>query len=449
MDFLWEYLRESDRVVNNIIFRSENMDKNIFYIGDVFYRKAFANYIWELIFFGEFKNTFCKMKSKNEDVNGFLKQIEEKFISKIIVSDRNSFLIEKFKSKLENVLIDRREKKIFYSKNNRQLRYLLPILEKENEPSIVLSMEELDVNLDNPNVEIIEFNLIDTEFSISETFLEKNFFIFFLHLNTFYILIKILRPKLFFLLEGCHYEEEIISSICKKFEIKTYCIQQGWPSLMHTRFKNMTYDYFLTWGDGFNELWKKDNPIPSFKSLGYLYKSTNFEDEKIEKQAITFFFQAPIFTISMDCFNGMIDFVIFCAKAFPNRPILIREHPEFPIFEYYSNNFKNYKNIIFVTEDNLESIFLKTEIGISIFSSTLVEGLIYNVIPFIFNLTSSPSYYPNLDEMGVGVEVKSMEEAKERITSLSEDSKKILIENIHHFKQKYFLTNVDFCLFDT
>lgn len=385
---------------------------------------------------------FWKSSKKNYQtrVKEELEKIQRHFLDKIIVENGVSSTFENFTSKYENILSSRKRRKVFYCKNNRQLGYLLPILKEEKSQSIILTFEELNEKLlFNFNIEIIEIDLIDEEFAITKSFLEQNFYTFFLNLNTFYILIKLLEPTSFVLLEGCHYEEEIIASICKKYHVNTYCIQQGWPCVMHTRFKNMTYDYYLTWGEGFNYLWKKWNPIPHFVTLGYLYKSTDLRKNSVKKDAITFFFQAPIFIISDNCFSKMVEFAFFCAEVFPHKPILIREHPEYTILNRFPKKmFDKYANIEFVTHENLGLIFEKTEIGVSIFSSTIMEGLVYDVIPFIFNLTSMPSYNPNLEKIGGGIEVRTIEEAKRIIISISEKQKIELKNKMSYLKQRYF-----------
>lgn len=379
-------------------------------------------------------------KKHQTEVEEGLEKIQKHFLDKIIVENARSDAFENFTSKYENILSNRKGKKIFYCKNNRQFEYLFPILKKEKRESIILTFEELNEKLlFNTNIEIIEIDLIDEELAITKSYLQQNFHTFFLHLNTFYIFIKLLEPTSFMLLEGCHYEEEIISSICKKYAISTYCLQQGWPCVMHTRFKNMTYDYYLTWGEGFNSLWKKWNPIPHFVTLGYLYKSINLQKNAVKKEAITFFFQAPMFIISENCFSKMIEFVFFCAEAFPHKPILIREHPEYAILNRFPKKMLDkYTNIEFVTYEKLELIFEKTEIGVSIFSSTIMECLVYDVIPFIFNLTSMPFYNPNLEKAGGGIEVRTLEDAKRRIISISEKQKKELKNKMNYLKQKYF-----------
>lgn len=64
MDLLWDYLQASDIVVDNIVSKAESIDKDIFMIDGINYKKAFANYIWELIYFGNLQKKNNKQKLK-------------------------------------------------------------------------------------------------------------------------------------------------------------------------------------------------------------------------------------------------------------------------------------------------------------------------------------------------------------------------------------------------
>ena len=64
MDLLWNYLQASDIVVDTIISKAESIDKDIFIIDGINYKKAFANYIWELIYFGNLQKKTIRQELK-------------------------------------------------------------------------------------------------------------------------------------------------------------------------------------------------------------------------------------------------------------------------------------------------------------------------------------------------------------------------------------------------
>jgi hypothetical protein len=135
-----------------------------------------------------------------------------------------------------------------------------------------------------------------------------------------------------------------------------------------------------------------------------------------------------------------VEFAIFCATSFNNRNIFIREHPEYKMSENEKKELCQYSNIIMVSGMPLVELFSLTEIGVSVFSSTLIEGMIHETIPFIFNPTSFPQYYPDLDKKHLGIETKSLIEAKDKMIQLinSPDSRELILKNIRSEKPKYF-----------
>jgi hypothetical protein len=136
----------------------------------------------------------------------------------------------------------------------------------------------------------------------------------------------------------------------------------------------------------------------------------------------------------------MISFSFHCARSFPDRKIYIREHPEYKLNDLDKAFITAQPNIRMVSKTPLQEVFAETEIGVAIFSSTLMEGIIHNVIPFVFNLTSMPCYYPNVDKEGIGVEAKSMEEAQKKMCYIINDQTYMatIKGNIKKAKRRYF-----------
>lgn len=450
MEFYWEYMNVCDSLVERFIKQAKTINVDCFKVGEIDIQKPITNYLWETLFFSPHKEDYSRKRKLSEKEGfEFINKLYDNMMSAIRPTlESSSSILNSSCGFYEKELSDYKNSTIVYCKNNRQLEYLLPVLSQLNDKVVIISFSELDETLISSldQVFIVETDLILDHILINAPYIQKSFERIFYQLNTLLILIQIISPTQCFLLEGPHFEQEIISSICKEYHIESICIQQGWPGLIHTRFKNMTYDIYYTWGKGFSELWKKYNSIPKFIELGY-YGNTCFikKLECYNKNAITFFFQAPLFTISDDCFENMIKFVFFCVEKFPNRRVLVREHPEYLFTKRL--NISEYKNIHIVTHTPMEDVFSETEIGVSIFSSTLMECVLYGAIPFIFNLTSNPKYFPDLDSENIGIEVKCYEEAELKMNYLIENNvyREEFKYNIASAKSKYF-NEVDYSI---
>lgn len=298
-DFYWEFMRKTDEIVEEFLSTATRINGGILHTGNASVKKAVANYLWEMLFFSKKRDLYNDHRNSGKAGDIFFKEVWDISLSHLLPS--NQFLPVKRihpafeKSKYFNTLIEHRGAIIFFCKNHRQLLYFKPILLKMVERVLVLAKYEVpDECTLNENIQIIEFNSFVDEVYIKNDYLKKCFPLIFDMANTYTLLIAALKPKSIILLEGCHFETEIISGICKANLIPTICLQQGWPSLIHTRFKNMTYNYFLTWGETFNSLWKHYNSIPHFQSIGYLYKVQNGGS----KTGVTFFLQAPLFILN-------------------------------------------------------------------------------------------------------------------------------------------------------
>ncbi len=260
-------------------------------------------------------------------------------------------------------------------------------------------------------------------FQHQNSFLYQNFGELFSAFNTLDLFVDLLQPSGILVVEGNHHQFESLAIIGKNKSVPVICIQQGWPSILHTRFKNMQYSHFLSWGKQFSSMYKNENPKPQFISTGYPFEVKNCKN----RNAISFFLQAPVLISTSKNYNELLELAFFCASQFPKMEILIREHPEYALPKYFAKQISLHTNIILVSPKNhsLSEIFSKSIVGISIFSSTIIEGLAHGVIPFIYNPDLMPNYYPDLDKEHLGIEAKSLKEAKLKITELIHDSHKI------------------------
>lgn len=384
---------------------------------DKFYNRAFENFLIK------------KMELEKNPVDS-----KSKEIYKAIVSN--------FKEELKPY----KNKIVFYAYGERFLNQVIDILSAINEEVIILSNYNFPETTTCPdNIKIIEYSALEIE-NIPNDFLKLKFPIFYYLYNTLEAVITALNPKSIIVMEGGNIiDYEILSSIGSKINIKTICLQHGWPCILHTGFRKMPFDYFFTWGLEFSNLFKKVNSKPKFLNTGYPFLVP--ENKLNKKNAISFFFQAPFFVATVPIIEQMIDFAIFCALSFPKLDILIREHPA---NQFRSNKFdelKYYNNIQFVPASTspLPKLLDQSLISVAIFSSTLMESVAYGAIPFVFNLTSMPNYHPNIQEIGLGVEAKTLTEAKEKMLELLEED--IVLKKVQKksadIKSKYFTMTGD------
>lgn len=180
-------------------------------------------------------------------------------------------LVTDYKSKLwYKSLSSLSSRLIFYIFNNRQLEYLLPLINSLNRP--VLLICEPDVNAEveiNDNVSAIEICFWTNIKIYNNLLLENSFPDLYRYYNSFELLLEVLQPEGVIVWGGCHYQEQIISVLAQSKGIPTIAIQHGSPSYMHTLFRNMPFSHYLMKGNNLNQDWIDYNPHTQFISTDY------------------------------------------------------------------------------------------------------------------------------------------------------------------------------------
>lgn len=290
---------------------------------------------------------------------------------------------------------------LIYVFNERQLRYLIPLITALNQPVLLLSEYDLPEDTDLPDY-VTAITLKFTKVRLyASSFIESKFPLIYHYFNSLDILIQILSPKGILVLKGCHHQEQIISIVGRSYGIPSIGIQQGWPGLFHTMFRGLPYSHYLTWGESFSEQWKTHNPLPEFHSVGYLYP-TSKPDTRMKK-CITFFLQSPDYISDDTYFQELLQLVEDTAIAFPQLNVLVHEHPEHKVDKGIIEKWKQLPNVELATDEEPIAIFYRTMILVSHFSSALLEGLIHGCIPLVYNPTTDFEYFPAIDKNGWGL----------------------------------------------
>ena len=330
-------------------------------------------------------------------------------------------------------LISYSDRILVYIYNNRQLHYLLPIINRLNRPIILICEPNVNAEVEvNENIIAVELCFLNKYDIYKDNELKENYPELFKYYNIFQLFIETLKPEGIIVLEGCHYQEQILSELAQRNGIPSIAIQQGWPSLIHSMFKNMPYSHYLSWGEIFNTELKKWNPTVKFISVGYPYPIK----EKIN-DSITFFLQAPLFISDNYYFSQIIELVVETSQKYPKRSILVREHPEFKLENNIINRLHNYNNIYIVSDWEIVEVYAHTQITVAHFSSTIMEGIAHGCIPLVYDPTRFSHYIPNIEKIGYGMIANDKISFFEKINHIQKNSK-YFIENISLLKNNCF-----------
>ena len=106
---------------------------------------------------------------------------------------------------------------LIYIFNDRQLQYLVPLLQKQDCPVLLLSEQDIPDDTDFPeSVMALTLDFSSEKVFIDKTF-QRTFPLVFHYANTFDILLQILQPCDVICLEDRHFQEQLLAAMAKAY----------------------------------------------------------------------------------------------------------------------------------------------------------------------------------------------------------------------------------------
>jgi hypothetical protein len=236
--------------------------------------------------------------------------------------------------------------------------------------------------------------------------------------ETIYSALNRIKPRCVVVVEGNAPQDIITAEVCSQLAIPIFCIPQGWSSIVHSGFSNMSFDNMFVWGGGFAKLLAPYNPRQCFTVTGsHVIQAISQETPNLQGQSmvISFFLQSPCALLSSNGYEDFIELIIWCAKEYPVVRFVVREHPSYPVPVTLRAKMKAYDNIAFSSpiRDALSEVIRESSLVVSVFSTVLLEAAALGTVPLICSIGSMPHYEPDLE--GAAIEVYSVQEAKKEI----------------------------------
>lgn len=214
--------------------------------------------------------------------------------------------------------------------------------------------------------------------------------------------------------EGIQRDLILLSSIGREYGKKSYCIQRGWwQNEGHNTFREIDYDYFLSYGEYFSSRARMYNDFQNVIDVGNPFIK-HHPQEKSSKIRCIILSQPSGKYISQEDKDGFFDFV----EAFSTDKIDFRTRYHPREVEYPDN------------DSSLEQVLNESDICISFFSSTMIDAIALDCVPIIYNVANI-DYQPDifLDDRQT---CRSLPELAETLTYLLEDD-----DYIEDLKKRY------------
>src|SRR6185503_3085597 len=194
-----------------------------------------------------------------------------------------------------------------------------------------------------------------------------------LRFDTFRHILEREAPAAVLMTEGNQSDDEILARAAEALGVRSICIQQGWSPIIHAGFRDMRYDHFCVWGPEFVRLQQPENPRQHFVVTGSHRIEPTPAPHVRGERAISFFLQKDSLLISPRAWREMLEFVCWTAATWPDREILVREHPASPLTDNERSALSVLPNIILSPAAGmpLDAMLRRTAIAVAFFSTTL------------------------------------------------------------------------------
>ncbi len=234
-----------------------------------------------------------------------------------------------------------------------------------------------------------------------------------------------IRPRVIVLPEGNSPDDEVVNLAGQKLGIPVVCLQQGWSPILHAGFCNLHYDAMMVWGDGFSDLLAATNPRQRFIATGNHVLTSKFRPPAERPPGILFFHQDIDRGLSgRRGSDMMLDLAQKAARAWPHIPILYRPHPLVPLESNMQAMLEQAKVVIQPPSAMpLAQALDQVRVTVSIYSTTILESAAAGALPLIFNMTTMPRFWPDMDSTGAAIEVRTTEEAFDTLGALVSDDR--------------------------
>jgi len=218
--------------------------------------------------------------------------------------------------------------------------------------------------------------------------------------------------------EGNSPSDEIARLAASSAGIASVCLQHGWAAETNVGFRNLTYTAFAVWGQGFAELLGAFNPRQRFVVTGDPALDPLAEVRRPKTGGVLFALQTVAPAISSRTMRTFVELIADAAAAYPARQMIVREHPAHPLVQH-GLAIPALANVSIASpgEVTLADALAPAAVVASISSTTLLEGAAAERPALVFS-GDGPAYVPDLESLGVGLELRERKAAVEALGAL-------------------------------
>jgi hypothetical protein len=299
--------------------------------------------------------------------------------------------------------------------------FLRPVLEELAGTPVVLvsATSELADPPVGVQAEVVSLGSLGAHHATSEAVAERGYLL--TGYDRLHALAERVRPTSIVTIEGNAPLDDVAARVGRELGIRSVCLQQGWSPLIHTGFRNLSFDQMLVWGEGFADLLRAHNPEQQFQVTGSMVAAQP-APPATERAAVGFFFQGPSPLLGHEELSAFLRLAEDVATRNPDRRILVREHPGYPLDRSGASlSARPNVELVPATSHRLGEVLARCRVAVSVYSTTLLEGIALGAPSVSYNVTELPRYLPDFAAEGAGIEEREHDAALAAIEQLLAD----------------------------
>jgi hypothetical protein len=216
---------------------------------------------------------------------------------------------------------------------------------------------------------------------------------------------------------------ELVNQAAKAAGVPTLCVQQGWAPVVHTGFRNMSYDRMCVWGQKFADLLSPYNPQERFVVTGNHMIASASQGDISKRSTVAFFLQNGAHWITQRAWCSMLELIEWASKEFPENEIRVREHPGAPLQPADELRLKALPNVRLMSPvtSPLVDVLSGCRVAVAMNSTVILEAVASGIVPLILDVAGFGPYHPDIASDKAAIEVTSFCAARRGITRLMQD----------------------------
>ncbi|NOQ81325.1 MAG: glycosyltransferase [Methylophaga sp.] len=254
-------------------------------------------------------------------------------------------------------------------------------------------------------------------------------------------------PDVLLFAEGTSHYDELAAQSASQMNIPTVRLQSGRAAILHSGYRNMSFDTMISWGDGFIDRYKSVSPKVNHIACGspVMDEMVNFKPIKVkcDNKNLVIFTQ-PVCTgfVSEQDYLILVMLAEHFVKYTDNINILIRMHPadNNPAFHDFADRHTTRVKLVNSPFYSLADVMGSAESAISFASTTLSEAAACGVIPIILKTSEQDGFFPFPEKYGAAIVVQSLDSAIKKINEVMQypDRFREIRINMRRFSEQFF-----------